>query len=82
MQLIDQKTQITWRSKARGWREMPNRLITPGAVESMLHNRHELDMGEVQVSDIAGQYVKPAIDGWRSTRRDDVAMSPGAFQIW
>ena len=46
MQVIHQVHEILWLAVACRGREVAGRLISPRAVEGMLHHRQELDVGE------------------------------------
>ena len=50
---IDQRGKILRRAEPAGRREQAGRLIAPGAVERMLADRQEFDMGEAEIADIA-----------------------------
>ena len=55
MQRIDQKHEVLRRAKATGRREIPDRLITPRAVERMFRNRQELHVRITHMMDVLGQ---------------------------
>nr|WP_291608518.1 hypothetical protein [Bradyrhizobium sp.] len=54
---IDQRGEIGRRAEAAGRREQPGRLIAPGAVERMLADRQEFDMGKTHVAGVARQLL-------------------------
>ena len=54
---IDQRDEILRRAEAAGRREQPGRLIAPGAVERMLRDRQQFDMGEAHVGGIGGKLL-------------------------
>ena len=54
---VDQGGKIGRTSEPAGRRKQPGHLITPGAVERMLVDRQEFDMGEPHVARIRGQLI-------------------------
>ncbi len=54
---LDQRCEIGGASETAGRREHAGRLIAPGAVKRMLGDRHELDMGEIEIAHIGRQRV-------------------------
>ncbi len=50
--------EILRRAEAAGGRELPGRLIAPGAAEGMLHDRQQLDVGEPEIADIGHQRLR------------------------
>ncbi len=55
VQVVDQVHEILRRAVARSGREIAGGLVSPGAVERMLHHGQELDVGEAQLADVVGQ---------------------------
>ena len=51
---VDQCDEIFRRAEAAGRREQTGRLIAPRAVERMLGDRQEFDVGEAHVGDVGG----------------------------
>ena len=49
---VDQQDELFRRAEAAGGREQAGGLVTPGAVEGMLHHREQFDMGEAHVGAI------------------------------
>src|SRR5439155_26835873 len=41
---------------AAGGSEVPGRLVAPGAIKRMLHDRHEFHVGETHAFDVPGQF--------------------------
>ena len=54
---VDQRREIRRASEPAGRREQPGRLIAPGAVERMLGDRQEFDMGETEIAHIGRKLV-------------------------
>ena len=54
---IDQRDEVLRRAEAAGRREQAGRLIAPRAVERMLGDREELDMGEAEIAHIGRQLL-------------------------
>ncbi len=54
---IDQRREISRSAEAAGGGEQPGRLIAPGAVEWMLADGQEFDVGEAHLAGIAGQLL-------------------------
>ena len=54
---IDQGREIGGRAEPAGGREQSGRLVTPGAVEGMLGDRHEFDMREAEIVRIGRQLL-------------------------
>src|ERR1700733_11947199 len=57
MQVVHEVHQILRRAIACRGREIAGRLISPGTVEGMFGDRHELDMRKTQCADILCQLV-------------------------
>src|SRR5271156_6528231 len=57
MERIDQISEIVGSTEARGRGEIAGDLVSPGASKRMLHDRHQLDMGEAEVDDIIAQLM-------------------------
>ena len=55
---VDQRREIFRRAEAAGRREQPGRLVAPRAVERMLGDRHQLDVGEAHVGGIVRQLFR------------------------
>ena len=55
VQGIDEGLEVLRRAVARGRREVARRLVAPGAVERVLGDRHQLDVGEAQARDVVGE---------------------------
>ena len=55
VQVIDQVHEILRRAVTRGGREVARRLVSPGAVERMLHDGQQFDVGESQLVDVIGE---------------------------
>ena len=49
---VDQRHQVLGRAVARGRREVAGRLVAPRAVERVLGERHQLDVGEAEPRDV------------------------------
>src|SRR4029077_9325501 len=54
---LDQRGKIGGAAEPAGRREQTGRLISPRAVERMLADRQEFDMGKSQIADIGRQLV-------------------------
>ena len=57
MEAPDQCGKVRRRPMARRWRVKPGRLISPGAVERMLHHRHEFDVSKSHFDHVGQQPV-------------------------
>ena len=55
MQMVDQEHQILRRPEPARRREISRRLVAPRAVERMLHDRQQLDVGEAEVERVVGE---------------------------
>ena len=55
MQVVHQVREVLRRPPAAAGREVARRLVAPGAVERVLHHRHELDVREAHLLDVFGQ---------------------------
>ncbi len=55
MQGVDERHEVFGRPVAAGRREVRRRLIAPGRIKRMLHDRQELDVGEAHVAGVGGQ---------------------------
>ena len=60
VQVVDQIHEILRRAVAAGGGEVAGGLVAPGAVEGVLHDRQEFDVGEAQALDVLGQERAPA----------------------
>ena len=65
---VDELGEIMGVAVARTRRELREQLVTPGATEGMLHDRHQLDVGEAHVNHVGDQplgqlvpVVQPAV---------------------
>src|SRR6185437_15926620 len=47
--------KVRWSAKPACWRKVAGHLIAPGAVERMLHDRHQLDVSETRVVKVIGE---------------------------
>ena len=54
---VDQRGEIRRRAEPAGRREHAGRLIAPGAVERMLADRQEFDMGKAEIAGIGRQLL-------------------------
>jgi hypothetical protein len=54
---VDQVAELVRGSVADRRREQAHGLIAPGAVEGILADRHQLDMGEAHVGDVVDQLL-------------------------
>src|SRR5690554_1150268 len=54
---IDEVTKTVRVAETPGWRIKSDRLITPGAIEGMLGDRHQLDMCKAHVAHIIDQLL-------------------------
>ena len=54
---VDEVFQVVGLAVTAGRGEQADRLIAPGAVERILVDRHELDVGEAQILDVRHQIV-------------------------
>ncbi len=54
---VDERGEIGRRAKPAGRRKQPGRLIAPGAVERMLADGEEFDMGEAEIAHICGKLL-------------------------
>ncbi len=52
---VDELGEIMGVAVARTWRELREQLVTPGAAEGMLHDRHQLDVSETHVHHVGNQ---------------------------
>ena len=52
---VDEVHEVLGRAVAAGRREVADRLVAPRAVEGVLHDRQELDVGEAHVPDVFGE---------------------------
>ena len=57
MTLIDKRHKVVRRAKARSGRVIANLLISPGAVERILSDRHKLDMGISHFLNVRNEFV-------------------------
>ena len=55
---IDERGKIIWRAITGRRRKLRQGLITPGTTERVLHDRHQLDMGEAQLLHIRDQAIR------------------------
>ena len=55
VQVVDQVHEILRRAVARGGSEVAGGLISPGAVEGMLHHGQKFDVGESHLVDVVGE---------------------------
>ena len=55
VQVVDQVHEVLRRAEARSGSEVAGGLVSPGAVEGMLHHGQELDVGESHVADVFGE---------------------------
>ncbi len=55
---VDEVHEVLRLAVARGRREVPGRLIAPGAVEGVLADRQQLDVGEADRRDVVGERVR------------------------
>ena len=72
---VDEAGEILRRAEAAGRREQADRLVAPGAVERMLADRQQLDMGEAHVLDVGDQLVGELVIGEEAVA---VLAPPGA----
>ena len=56
VQVLDQEHEVLRRAVAAGGREVAGGLVAPGAVEGVLHHRHELDVGEAHPLAVLGEH--------------------------
>ena len=70
VQVVDQVHEILRRAVARGGREVAGGLISPGAVEGMLHHGQKFDMRESH----AGRRIRRAEARFRDRSADDCAL--------
>src|SRR6185312_11110080 len=54
---IDEGAALVGRPEAAGRREERDRLVAPGAVERILGDRQQLDMGEAELADIGDELL-------------------------
>src|SRR5690606_9870579 len=55
VQVVDEVHEVLRGAVAGGGRKVPRGLVTPGAVERMLHDGQELDVGKAGAKDVLGQ---------------------------
>src|SRR5208282_5992583 len=55
VQVVHKIHEILRRAVTRRGREVASRLISPGTVERMLHDRKQFDVGETELIDVIGQ---------------------------
>ena len=77
MAAIDEVHEIVGRAEAAGDREIANGLISPGGVERMFHDGHELDMRIAQVLHVGNQVRQPVPVGQPAVP-SSVFAAPGA----
>ena len=63
VEALDQAAEIAGRAEAGGRRVEADRLVAPGAVEGMLADRQQLDMGEAHLGDVGHQLVAELAPG-------------------
>ena len=66
VQVVDQVHEILRRAEARAGRVVAGDLVSPRAEERMLHDRHELDVGEAHLVHIVGQLGRQLAIGERA----------------
>ena len=66
VEIIDEIHEILRRAVTRGGREVAGGLISPGAVERMLHDGEQFDVGEAQLVDVIGKAGRDFAVGQRS----------------
>src|SRR5262249_34594460 len=54
VKVIHHVHEVLRRSIARGWRKVTGGLISPRAIERMLHNRQQFNMGELHTLHVFG----------------------------
>ena len=71
VQAVDEVPEVVGRPEARRRRVVGADLVAPGAAERVLGHRQELDVGEAEVADVAGQLVGeiPVATGPAATTR-------------
>src|SRR5580704_6540610 len=57
MAAVDKFHEFRGRAVAAGRREVANRLIAPGAVEGMLHDGEQLEMGVTEIFDVGNELI-------------------------
>ena len=58
VQVIDQIHEVLRRPVARGRREIAGGLVAPRAIERMLRDRHQFDMGESGLQQVPGELMR------------------------
>ena len=56
VQHVDEVHEVLRRAVARARREVAGALVAPGAVERVLHDRHQLDVREAHALHVVGQH--------------------------
>ncbi len=57
VQPVDEQPEAVGVAEPRVRREVRRHVVAPRAAERVLHHRHQLDVGEAEVGDVAGQLV-------------------------
>ena len=66
VQPVDEVAEAVGVAEARGGREVRRDLVAPRAAERVLHDRHELDVGEAEVGDVVDEAVGHLLVGVRA----------------
>ena len=78
---VDERRKVFWRAVARGRCEHRQGLVAPGATERMLHDRQQLDVGEVELLHVGDQALgqfAPIVEARHFTQVIQLAL-PGAW---
>ena len=57
VQRVDERAEVVGRAEARRRREEARHLVAPRAAERVLHHRHQLDVREAEVADVAAEVL-------------------------
>ncbi len=72
VQAVDERAELVGRAVARGRGEVARHLVAPRARERMLHDRHQLDVREVEAERVVGELVGELRVGQRAVALERV----------